>query len=361
MKHLVFTVTNDLSYDQRMIRICSSLANAGYRVTLVGCRQRHSLPLEQRSFRQRRLHCFFRKGKLWYAEYNFRLFWYLLFIRMNLICAIDLDTIFPCYWVSRLKRIPRVYDAHELFCEMKEVATRPAIHRAWKWVEHHTVPYFLQGYTVNELIAMEFRRMYGVKYEVVRNVPIARPLEIPAKPEKFILYQGAVNEGRCFETLIPAMKQVDARLIVCGDGNFMEQALDLVRTHHLEEKIIFEGRILPEALRAYTEKAWVGITLCDREGLSIYYSLANRFFDYLQCGVPQLCVDFPVYRELNNQYQIAVLIDDLGADSIARELNNLLNDEQLYGLLQQNCLTAREIFTWQEEEKKLIAFYRNII
>ncbi len=37
MKRRIFcTVTNDLNYDQRMIRICTSLVRAGYEVVLVG-------------------------------------------------------------------------------------------------------------------------------------------------------------------------------------------------------------------------------------------------------------------------------------------------------------------------------------
>ena len=35
-KRIVFTVTNDLTYDQRMHRICTTLQDAGYQVTLVG-------------------------------------------------------------------------------------------------------------------------------------------------------------------------------------------------------------------------------------------------------------------------------------------------------------------------------------
>ncbi len=360
MKKLVFTVTNDLSFDQRMIRICSSLVRAGYEVTLVGVKNRSALPLTEQPFRQRRLHCYFSKGKAFYIEFNLKLFFLLLFRRMDLVCAIDLDTILPCLLVSSIKGTHRVYDAHELFCEMKEVATRPRIRKMWKWVERKSVPRFRHCYTVNDLIASEFGRMYGCPFAVIRNVPVGAPLTIPAKKEKFILYQGAVNEGRSFETLIPAMKQVHARLIICGDGNFMEKARALVAEHGLADKIIFRGRVLPEDLRRFTPEAWVGITICDREGLSIYYSLANRFFDYMQAGVPQLCVDYPVYREINNQYPIAVLIDDLSIDTIANQLNRLLQDQQLYDSLQQNCLKAREIFTWQEEEKKLIAFYSNI-
>ncbi len=357
MKQLVCTVTNDISYDQRMIRICTSLSQAGYGVTLVGRKMRDSVPLQEQPFRQKRLSCFFTKGKGFYIEYNIRLFFYLIISKIDIICAIDLDTILPCYGVSALKRIPRVYDAHELFCEMKEVVTRPGVYRFWKRIERFALPRFQSGYTVNQPIADAFKEMYGVDYAVVRNVPVLQPLTIPVKKEKYILYQGAVNEGRSFETLIPAMKQVAVQLIICGDGNFMDQARTLVAAHGLEERVIFKGRILPHELRDYTVNAWIGVTLFENKGLSNYYSLANRFFDYLQAGIPQLGVDYPVYREINNQHPIAVLINDLSPDSIAGQLNRLLNDELLYKELQQNCVAARTIFNWQQEEKKLIAFY----
>src|SRR6266498_4961980 len=119
MNRLVFTVTNDLSYDQRMIRICTSLSLAGYHVTLIGRKQKKSIRLQPERFYQKRLSCFFEKGKAFYVEYSLRLFLLLLFKRADLICAIDLDSIMPCYFVSKLKRSRRVYDAHELFCEMK--------------------------------------------------------------------------------------------------------------------------------------------------------------------------------------------------------------------------------------------------
>lgn len=360
MKRLVFTVTNELTYDQRMIRICSSLAAAGYLVTLVGVKRPGLSPPGQ-PFKQRRISCFFQKGKGFYIEYNLRLFFYLLFKRADLICSIDLDTILPGYFVSVFKNIPRVYDAHELFCEMKEVVTRPAIYRFWKRIERFAVRRYQHGYTVNEAIAGEFSKMYGVKYGVVRNVPLLRPLTIPPKPEKYILYQGAVNEGRSFETLIPAMKQVPVPLIICGDGNYMEQCRELVKKYGLEQKVIFRGKLAPVELRAVTEKAWIGLTFFENKGKSNYYSLANRFFDYIHAGIPQLGVDYPVYREINNKHRIAVLMVDLSPEAIAQGLNSLLNDQPLYDLLQRNCLEAREVFNWQEEEKTLLAFYANII
>jgi glycosyltransferase involved in cell wall biosynthesis len=368
MKRIIFTVTNDLTYDQRMIRICTSLTKAGYRVQLVGRKKKQSTSLPLQPFQQKRLYCFFQKGKWFYAEYNIRLFFYLLFQKADCICAIDLDTILPCYRVSKWKKIPRVYDAHELFCEMKEVVTRPPVYRAWKKIEKKTVPHFKWGYTVSQPIAAELKKMYGVHYEVIRNVPFSIPL--PAKEEnsrnetkeqeKIVLYQGSVNEGRSFETLIPAMKKVNAKLYIAGDGNFMLQARQLVKENQLSEKVIFTGQLLPEKLRELTQQAYIGITLFENKGLSNYYSLGNRFFDYIQAGLPQLCVDYPAYREINTGNPVAWLIDDLSSDNIAAQLNRLLNDEQLYAELRKNCLAAREIFNWENEEKKLLQFYQSV-
>jgi glycosyltransferase involved in cell wall biosynthesis len=363
MQRLVFTVTNDLSYDQRMMRICSSLATNGYEVLLVGRRRRSSIDLEKRVYEQKRLWCYFEKGKWFYIEYNIRLFFFLLFCRFNLICAIDLDTILPCLWASRIKNKKRVYDAHELFCEMKEVVIRPRIYRIWKRIEQYAVPKFKHGYTVSHSIAEEFRKMYGVNYEVIRNIPMLTDNNelSSTNREPYILYQGAVNEGRSFETLIPAMQFVDCKLIVCGEGNFYEQARQLIKQYALENKIELRGYVQPEKLREYTANALMGITIFENKGLSNYYSLANRFFDYIHAGVPQICVNYPEYKLINHQYEVSCLIDDLSPESIAAAINKILGDEAYRQRMIAYCKEARKVFNWQNEAEGLNNFYQNLL
>jgi glycosyltransferase involved in cell wall biosynthesis len=361
LKRIVFTVTNDLSFDQRMQRICGSLAHDGYDVCLVGRSQNKSVTLTPKPFQQKRISCLFQRGFLFYAEYNIKLFFYLLFQKFDCVCVIDLDTIIPGFLASTIKNTKRVYDAHELFCEMKEVATRPFIYKCWKWIERTFVPKFNHGYTVNDLIADEFKKMYGKDYEVIRSIAKFNPECGQTPKEKFLLYQGAVNEGRCFETLIPAMKMVDAQLIICGDGNFMNQAKQLVQDHQLQQKVIFKGMLAPQELRSITNIAYIGTTLCEKDSLSTYYSLANRFFDYLQSGTPQICVDFPVYNKLNNIHRVGVLVEDLSAESLAASINNLLHDKQLWQELHENCKKAALEWNWENEEKKLISFYNSYL
>lgn len=358
---ICFTVTNDLNFDQRMIRICTSLAQTGYTVTLVGRLKKNSPALVQQVFSQKRLYCFFQKGKWFYMEYNIRLFFFLLFKKMDTICAIDLDTILPCYFISVLRNKKRVYDAHELFCEMKEIVSRPTIYKIWKRIEKFAVPEFSKGYTVNQPTADEFKKMYHVNYDVIRSITVKRALEIPEKKERYILYQGAVNEGRGFETLIPAMAFVDCKLIICGDGNFFEQAKQLVLDFNVSDKIIFKGMLLPGDLKQITQNAYIGITLFEKNGLSNYLSLANRFFDYMHAAVPQVCMNFPAYQSINQDIQVAVLIEDLTINAVQEAINYLLSEESVYNRIQENCIQAREKYNWQNEAVKLLNFYKTIV
>ncbi|MDI9319529.1 MAG: glycosyltransferase [Phycisphaerales bacterium] len=358
---IICAVTNDLNYDQRMIRICTALSSAGYDVTLIGFKRKNSKALIERPFKQKRIPIVAEKGKLLYVDYWLKLFFTLLFRKADILCAIDLDTIMPIYYASKIKGTKRVYDAHELFTELKEVISRPRVHKMWLWIELHTVPNFPIGYTIGECYAEEFKRKYAVSYAIVRNATILKLLQVPDKKEKYILYQGAVNVGRRFEQLIPAMQWVDVPLIICGEGNFYEETKALVAAYKLEHKVIFKGYVPPEELRQYTLSASIGITLFEDTSLSNRLSMANRFFDYMHAAVPQLCVQYPEYEKVNARFEIATLIDDLTPENIASALNRLLQDEEYYHRLAQNCLAAREVYCWQEEEKRLLKIYENLV
>lgn len=359
MQRIIFTVTNDLNYDQRMQRICCSLSKAGYEIILVGRKMNSSLPLVQQFFRQKRLHCFFQKGIFFYAEFNLRLFFWLIFRKMDGICAIDLDTILPAYFVSVIRRKKRIYDAHELFTEQKEIVTRPVIHRVWLAIEKFAVPKFSNGYTVNDFIVQEFMKRYHVQYGLIRNLP--QRTSLPSGPSKianrFFIYQGAVNEGRSFETLIPAMKEVNCTLRIFGQGNFMEQAKKLISLHHLENKVILEGPVLPEELKSITPQSYLGIMLFEKTGMNQYQSLSNRFFDYIMAGIPQLCIAYPEYKKINDQYHIAYMIDDTSIQTLSHALNKILLDDKAYEELKINCMNARTELNWEMEEKKLKDLY----
>lgn len=357
-KFIVCTVTNDLSQDQRMIRICSALSNAGYKVELVGRRRKKSIPLIERPFLQKRLNCWFDKGKAFYLEYNIRLFFYLLFKRFDIINVIDLDTMPADFPISKLRRKPIVYDAHEYFTELEEVVSRPLVKKAWKWIENWSVPNIKLGYTVSEGYAHLFKEKYNRDYKVVRNVTLLKELPARTKTEKYILYQGAVNKGRGLEQTIEAMQYIDdLPLIICGVGDIYDELQVLAQRFNVADKVTFTGFLNPEELIRYTQNAYIGLTLFTNSGLSNQHSLANRFFDYFHNGIPQLTMKYPEYVKFNKEYQVSLLIEQVNAHEIAKNINHLAQSSDLWNSLHQNCLEARMVHNFQNDTEVLLGVY----
>jgi glycosyltransferase involved in cell wall biosynthesis len=304
---------------------------------------------------------------LFYLEYNLRLLLYLLPRRAAVWCAIDLDTALPVWLRAQLGGQPFVYDAHELFTEVPEVVARPTVQRVWRWVEQFIVPRADLAYTVGPALARVFEERYQRPVEVVRNISRLTEAVLPPTPPTaagYILYQGALNAGRGLEALLEAMPQVAGRLVICGEGDLSESlraraaALGLLASRQVE----FRGFVLPDALREVTQNAAVGVMLLENQGLSYYYSLANKFFDYLHAGTPQVVVDFPEYRALNDQYDVAEIVPDLKPATLAATLNYLLRDNPArYQQLAENCRRARRELSWQHEEQHLLALYADLV
>lgn len=360
------TVINDLNYDQRMQRICRSLAEAGYEVTLIGRTRKNSKPLKDNSdiqpgiFHQKRLNCFFDKGKLFYLEYNLRLLFFLLFQKTDIICGIDLDTILPTWLAAKWRGKHFVYDAHEYFTETSSLHGREFEKRVWKRVESLIVPKIKNAYTVNRSIATIFEKEYAVVFDVIRNVPILKaPTPKESKTEKYILYQGVLNKGRGLEFVLSCMPEIEEKLVIAGDGPIREKLEQICRDLKIESKVEFLSFVLPEKLNTISENAWVGLNLIENTGLSYYYSLANKFFDYIHARIPQICMGFPEYKLLNDEYNCALLLDDFNKKQFI-EFITQLKDENLYQSLTANTEKARQDLNWQKESQHLIRFYENI-
>jgi glycosyltransferase involved in cell wall biosynthesis len=361
---VIFTVSNDLNYDQRMHRICGSLTKNGFDVVLVGRALPHSIPLIVKPFKQERLRCLFNKGPLFYAEFNLRLCWYLLWkSHYDAVCSIDLDTVCAGLVATFFRGKKRVFDAHEYFSEVPELAGRPAVKWFWEKVAQFILPRYPVAYTVGPSLAKIFEAKYGVKYEVVRNVPMLlsdEPLPTENNP-KLILYQGALNQGRGLEVALEAMRQLDGvKLVVAGEGDLSHNLRMLAQKLELGEKVEFLGFVSPDELKKLTQQAWIGLNLLENKGLSYYYSLANKFFDSVQAGVPVLNMDFPEYRALNAEHETSILIPDLKVDLLVEAIGKLLNDKDLYNNLRENCMRARLEWNWQTEERNLLNIWLSL-
>lgn len=358
-KRIIFTTTSDIAYDQRMDRICTSLATNGYEVKIVGRKQPNTIEVKEKPYRIIRFSLFFKKGKLFYLEQNFRLFWYLLFCRTNIISAVDIDTALPAFIISKLRRKPLVLDAHEYFSQQAQVVERPFTHKVWSSLERFIFPKLYYAYTVNNSLAKLFRERFGTSFEVVMNASKHQPQHNDFIGD-YIIYVGWVEPGRGLENLIEAAPNIEMPIKICGGGGLLNKLKKRVSELGLDGKVYFTGFKSPEELNELTKNAYLGIQLVENKGESYYYSLANKFFQYIQAEIPQLCVNFPEYKKLNEEYEVALLIDQLGINDIQNAVNRLIKEKELYTRLKNNTKAAKKELCWENEEKKLLAIYSNI-
>ncbi len=364
-KKIIVSVTNDLVSDNRVHKTVLSLISFGYDVFLIGRKLKKSLPVE-REYKTKRFRLLFKKSVFFYAEYNFRLFFFLLFSKADIFLANDLDTLPANYLAARLKRKKIVYDSHEYFTEVPELLNRPRVKRIWEQIEKRILPKIKYSYTVCTSIADIYNRKYDINMQVVRNIPICTnnqdysspTLLTEIKDNKIILYQGAVNVGRGLEQLIDAMQFVkNAVLLIIGDGDIKNELELRVVKNKQEEQIIFTGKISFNELFAYTKQAHIGISIEEPIGLNYYYSLPNKLFDYIRAELPVLVSRLPETERIVNQYRVGMFIENHNPKHIAYKINTMLNSAEDYKTWKNNLKKAASEFCWENEENILKSLF----
>jgi glycosyltransferase involved in cell wall biosynthesis len=321
----IATVTNDLVTDQRMQRICDALTEYFDEVLLVGRDSRSPLQTDW-SYKTKRLHCRFQKGIIFYAEINLRLWWLLIQKKTATVWAVDLDTLPAAIMARPFNRSQVVYDAHEYFVESPEITNRPFVKKFWSALAHFFIPLANSCVTVGPQLAQLMGNVYKKPFAVIRNVPLPTFGETHTRcisDPPILIYQGALNIGRGLEQTIAALEFLpDVQLWLVGNGDIEYQLQQLAQPYG--HRVVFWGRRTPKELVELTKKATIGLNVLENLGLSYYYSLANKAFDYLQAGLPAIHMNFPEYTLFE---PAAVLINDLDPKSIANAIVHLLDPD----------------------------------
>ena len=368
LKKISLSVINDLVTDNRVHKVVTSLQKMGFEPVLIGRLLPESQPVD-RNYQTHRMKLIFRKGPLFYFEYNLRIFFFLLKSKIDVFVANDLDTLPANCLASWIKRKPLVYDSHEYFTEVPELIGRPFVRSVWIWLEKLLVPRVDAAYTVCNSIAEVYRDLYKIDFKVVRNLPVCSQIETefsekvtnPGDP-KIILYQGALNQGRGIEAAIRSMQFMDGVLLwVAGDGDLTSQLKQMVAELKLEDKVRFLGRLPLAELSKVTPQADLGISLEEDLGLNYRFALPNKLFDYIQARVPVLVSNLPEMKSIVEHYQIGMIAETHQRKELAELMRTALFDVERNKVWKQNLRIAANELCWENEEKVLIEIYTPFI
>lgn len=313
----------------------------------------------------------FEKGALFYACFQVRLFFFLLFRKSDVLVSNDLDTLMPNYLISKLKGIPLVYDTHEIFTEVPELAGKNFKQGVWRRIERWIFPKLKNVFTVNQSISDWYYDKYKVRPIVVRNMPrkiapenlsfTRRELKLPEN-KKIIILQGAgINIDRGSEELVQAMKYLDdVILLIVGSGDVIPKLKDMIQQENLREKVIITGKVPHEQLRKYTSVADLGVTLDKPTNINYKFSLPNKVFDYIQAGIPVLCSDLPEVARIVREYKVGVVAGSFDPQILAKTISSALSSRE-YPKWKENTKSAREELCWETDEDKLVTVYSQFL
>jgi len=362
-KKAIVTVINDLNTDMRVHKTCLCLKKAGFDVLLVGRQQKASLTMENRPYSTHRMRLLFEKGPLFYAEYNIRLFFFLLGNKSKLYFSNDLDTLLPCYIHHKIRRIPLIFDSHEYFTGVPELEKRPFVRKIWKLIERSIVPHIRNFITINDSMAGLFSGEYKREVKVVRNIPYKRDYLISASREQLglppgvkivILQGGGINVDRGAEEAVDAMQYIDgAVLLIIGGGDVIEQLKVRAQKPEVSSKVIFVPRLPYEKLYAYTVHADVGLSLDKDNSINYHYSLPNKLFDYIMARVPVLASPLPEVEKIVRGYDIGEIIESHDPEHIALKISQMISDDNKTKGYKANLVKAAAELCWENEEHRL--------
>ncbi len=371
LKKVIVSVINDLATDQRVNKVCTSLTAMGFEVLLVGRKLKNSLSLDVRAYRMHRMKLLFVRGPLFYAEFNVRLFFFLLSHRTNLLVSNDLDTLLPNFLISRIKHVPVVYDSHELFTETPEVINRPIIKGIWETLERLILPKLTDVITVNRSIADIFEAKYPIRVKVIRNVPTRirsqqfksrKELGLPENTSILILQGAGINIQRGAEELVEAMQYIEnAVLLIIGSGDVLDSLKMIATRLGLSNKVKFIGKLPYTELMHYTANANLGLTLDKDTNPNYRYSLPNKLFDYIHAGIPILASPMVEIKRIIEQYGVGETIENHDPKHIAAKINGLIHGEGKAATYKANCKKAAQELCWEHEELTLKEIYGKFI
>lgn len=260
-----------------------------------------------------------------------------------------------------------VYDMHEdtplqvMYQHWIPPLVRPLVATGMKKLERLGAAVFDGLIAAEPVIARRFEERAPV---TVHNFPLASEIidEAPPYAERppQVAYVGTITEVRGIRELIAAVgmlpERLEARLALAG--SFHPEGLrQEVETMPGWRRTGFLGWISREEMRKVLSTSRVGVVAF--HPVERYRgNYPTKLFEYMAAGLPVVASDFEQLRPFVQESRCGILVDPLNPGAIAGAINWLLDHpEEAEAMGARGREAIRERYNWEGEAGKLIEFY----
>ena len=388
LKHFV-VITPDVRIDRRTVQMCQSLVkNFDLRCTIIAALEEKddfvTDKLKVKRINPIKSKKYVLKPNDWRdsSKLNLEYFYWLHPHYLNMALCEDADYIMCCdlpvlpaaVYASKIKNIPLIYDAHELYPEQ---AIFPEEKREfYTQVEANFIKYPDLVITVNESIAEEMAKRYEIKKpEVILNAldaPSSFDInkkydyfreKLPiAKEQKIVLFQGGYSPNRNLELFVKSAKYIkddSVVLVLMGFGDFGQILEDIAKEDKtINKKVFFFPAVEQSVLLEYSASADVGIIPYPHIDLNSYYCTPNKLFEFIQAGLPMIANDSPELNRFVKANNIGYSKKIESEQDIASMINEYFSQNIEY---KKNMQEVQKTICWNVEEKKFNKMMKGII
>jgi glycosyltransferase involved in cell wall biosynthesis len=174
-------------------------------------------------------------------------------------------------------------------------------------------------------------------------------------PQKFLLYVGRVNIRKNLLNLIKALPLINDReikLVIVGERLTIDTELnEYIKTNGLTNRILFTGHVPEDDLYLIYARATVFCFPSYAEGFGL------PPLEAMQCGIPVVVSNRTAMPEVCGS--AAVYIDPDSETDIAKQINALLSDTELYNHKAEAGIEHAKQFTWDRSARQILTLIDN--
>lgn len=182
-----------------------------------------------------------------------------------------------------------------------------------------------------------------------------------AKEGYRLCYVGNISYHRGVLEMVELMGSLQSEARLALAGLFSEEGLrDKARQIEGWSKIEEYGFVGRAQVADILGKSDIGLLLL--HPIPNYIdALPVKLFEYMAAGIPVICGDVPLWRQIIKDADCGVMVDPLDKEAVLKAAQYLISNPIEAQRMGQNGQKAvYERFNWGSEDKKLLAFYQTI-
>lgn len=194
-------------------------------------------------------------------------------------------------------------------------------------------------------------------------VSVAEECDTDKYEKATFVFAGGISEQWCHEVILQALENIDATYLLAGP---VEDAyLQKLKSCPAWNKVNYLGKIPHEEVKEIMRRCTAGLSVLLPSGNTGGKTGTlgnNKLFEQMQAGLPVICTNFVLWKQIVDKWNCGICVESTNADEIADAMKYITEHADEARQMGKNGKRAvREEFNWSIEESKLLKLYEQLL